>query len=88
MRLRLRWLVLYTWIIVFSAAVIFALNENRHRINDIQKERIASCAQTYRSIRQTLIVLSPAIQQVHAPYADINERLNYLLHLFDPINCK
>ena len=46
---RYRWKILTAWIVLFSATSLGTQIQNRHRVDEIQQARIASCQRTYEA---------------------------------------
>jgi hypothetical protein len=47
-----RWMLLTTWIILFTGVAFLAIRVNRERVNDIQHARVESCQRTYFGVEQ------------------------------------
>jgi len=79
-----RWGWLSIWIVVFTAAVILAQVQLRQQQDQIERNQLRACQQTYRIISRILVVLGPALQN----NPDLYERWRFTLALANPRRCQ
>lgn len=84
-------LALVTWIVLFTAAAYFLYDQNRQRINDIEKQRLHSCLVAYRLSAQIINVMAPVLAIAkgtqYNEQNDTLQRITFLSQLADPKNC-
>lgn len=70
-------ILFWIWVIVFSVTSIYALRENRQRINDIQNSRILACKQNYTVIADVFSQFFPPPQiRTHEQDVEIQKFLD------------